>query len=90
MGDARTMWQYCNLPGSYRHWNQFFPVRRGAHQPGHISRIPYGAPLGTLTHAFGEEKRTLDDYITRARTTGLIELLADPVDQYVAELTESP
>ena len=84
------MWQYCNLPGSYRHWNQIFPVRRVAHQPGHISWIPYGAPLGILTHAFGEEKRTLDDYITRARTTGLIELLADPVDQYVAELTESP
>lgn len=72
-GDRGSMWRKENYVGALRHMGEIYfarPVRRGAT----VSDLPLATPIENLTYRHGDKDIALEDYFTRARTTGLIVL----------------
>jgi len=72
-GDRGTMWRKENYVGALRHMGEIYfarTVRRG----DTVSDLPRGAMIEDLTYRHGGKEIALEDYFTRARTTGLLVL----------------
>ena len=78
VGTADSMWEDPYMIGSYRHWDEIYPVRtipRG----GEVSPLAYGTPIEQLTYRRGGDQRDLDDYFEMSRATGLIVIKDDEI-----------
>ena len=78
VGTADSMWEDPYMIGSYRHWDEIYPVRtipRG----GDIAELNYGAPIEGFTYTRGDQQRTIDEYFERTRAVGLIVIKDDEV-----------
>jgi CubicO group peptidase (beta-lactamase class C family) len=59
------------LVGSYSHFDQIFPTRPVT-APAEPSELKRSCDVETWTYAFGGKTRTVDDYLQRNPTTGLL------------------
>ena len=78
VGTADSMWKDPYMIGSYRHWDEIYPVRtipRG----DEVSDLEYGTPIEDLTYTSGGEQRTIDEYFERTQAVGLIVIKDDAV-----------
>ena len=78
VGTGESMWLDPYMIGSYRHWDEIYPVRTIA-RGGEVSELEYGAPIEALTYTRGDKERTLDEYFEMSRATGLIVIKDDEV-----------
>jgi CubicO group peptidase (beta-lactamase class C family) len=78
VGTGDSMWYDPYMIGSYRHWDEIYPVRtipRG----GEVSELDYGTLIEELTYTRGDKQRGLDEYFEMTRATGLIVIRDDEV-----------
>jgi CubicO group peptidase (beta-lactamase class C family) len=73
VGDKGSMWADPYLIGSYRHMGDLY-ASRPVPRAGPVSELPAGESLTIDSFSVGGMVTTLDDYVARARTTGLIVL----------------
>lgn len=73
VGDKGSMWADPYLVGSYRHMDEIYPSRR-VPRSGAVSELPVGEPLALETFPVAGVPMKLEDFVARARTTGLIVL----------------
>jgi CubicO group peptidase (beta-lactamase class C family) len=74
VGNRGSMWQDPYMIGSFRHWDDIFPVRV-VPRAGPVSELPRAAePIHLEGYAVDGATLSLEDYFARARTTGLIVL----------------
>ena len=73
VGDKGSMWADPYLIGSYRHMGDIYASRR-VPRSGPVSELPAGAPLTIDSFPVGGVAMSLEDFVARARTTGLIAL----------------
>ncbi len=73
VGDKGSMWADPYLVGSYRHMGDIYASRR-VPRAGPVSELPAGEPLTIESFPVGGVAMNLEDYVARARTTGLIAL----------------
>ncbi|QEX15671.1 hypothetical protein FRZ44_09580 [Hypericibacter terrae] len=73
VGDKGSMWADPYLIGSYRHMGDIYASRR-VPRAGPVSELPAGEPLTIDSFPVGGVAMNLEDYVARARTTGLIAL----------------
>ncbi|MGH6881446.1 MAG: serine hydrolase domain-containing protein [Hypericibacter sp.] len=73
VGDKGSMWADPYLIGSYRHMGDIYASRR-VPRSGPVSELPAGEPLTIDSFPVGGVAMSLEDYVARARTTGLIVL----------------
>lgn len=78
VGTGDSMWSDPYMIGSYRHWDEIYPVRTIAHG-GEVSELEYGTLIEELTYTRGDKQRSLDDYFEMSRATGLIVIKDDEV-----------
>jgi len=71
VGDTDTMWEDRYLVGSYRNWDEIYPVRVVRAGPD-ATPLPRGEALGKVEYHFDGRSRSLEDYIADARMTGLL------------------
>jgi CubicO group peptidase (beta-lactamase class C family) len=72
-GNRDTMWRSENYVGALRHMGEIYfgrPVKRG----DTVSELPRGATIDGLTYRHGGKENLIEDYFSRARSTGLIVL----------------
>ena len=75
VGDKWTMWWPQNMIGSYRHWDEIFPVRAIERGDGPVSELIQGEVF--LHYDFdlpGGGKATVGDWMEENRVTGLLVL----------------
>jgi len=75
VGSKTTMWWPQNMPGSYRHWDDIFPVRTISRGTGPVSLLREGEVF--LHYDFdlpGGGKATVEEYMADNRVTGLLVL----------------
>lgn len=74
VGTRGTMWQDPYMIGSFRHWDDIYPVRV-VPRSGPVFELPRAIePIRLERFAVDGQTRALEDYFARARTTGLIVL----------------
>jgi CubicO group peptidase (beta-lactamase class C family) len=72
-GNRDTMWRSENYVGALRHFGEIYfarPVKRG----DTVSELPRGETIESLTYRHDGKEIPIDDYFSRARSTGLIVL----------------
>jgi CubicO group peptidase (beta-lactamase class C family) len=72
-GNRDTMWRSENYVGALRHMGEIYfarPVKRG----DQVSDLPRGETIESLTYRHDDQDIPIDDYFSRARSTGLIVL----------------
>jgi CubicO group peptidase (beta-lactamase class C family) len=74
VGTRSSMWGDPYMIGSYRHWDEIYPVRV-VPRAGPVSELPRAAEPVRI-ESFESDGKTiaLEDYLARARTTGLLVL----------------
>ena len=78
VGTADSMWNDPYMIGSYRHWDEIYPVRtipRGSA----VSELSYGGQIEELTYTRGNQQHTIEEYFERARATGVIVIKDDEI-----------
>lgn len=78
VGSGDSMWNDPYMIGSYRHWDDIYPVRT-IPRAGEVSELEYGTLIDELTYTRGDQQRDLDEYFERSRATGLIVIKDDEV-----------
>lgn len=78
VGSGDSMWNDPYMIGSYRHWDEIYPVRT-IPRAGEVSELEYGTLIDELTYTRGDQQRDLDEYFERSRATGLIVIKDDEV-----------
>ncbi|MEX2200708.1 MAG: serine hydrolase [Dongiaceae bacterium] len=78
VGTADSMWHDPYMIGSYRHWDEIYPVR-DIPRSGDVSELARGTPIEDLTYVRGTTERNIDKYFELSRATGLIVLRDDEV-----------
>jgi CubicO group peptidase (beta-lactamase class C family) len=73
VGNKSSMWADPYLVGSYRHMGEIY-ASRPVPRSGSVSDLPAGEPLSLDSFPVGGHRVTLEDFVGRARTTGLIAL----------------
>jgi CubicO group peptidase (beta-lactamase class C family) len=73
IGDKGSMWADPYIVGSYRHMDEIFASRL-VPRSGPVSDLPAGEPLTLDSFPVSGVPMKLDDFVARARTTGLIVL----------------
>lgn len=73
VGDKGSMWADPYLIGSYRHMGDIYASRR-VPRAGPVSELPAGEPLTIDSFPVAGLPVKLEDFVARARTTGLIAL----------------
>ena len=56
VGTADSMWKDPYMIGSYRHWNEIYPVRTIS-RGDEVSDLDYGTPIEDVTYTRGGEQR---------------------------------
>jgi CubicO group peptidase (beta-lactamase class C family) len=75
IGDKNSMWDDPYIIGSYRHMGEIYASRL-VPRSGPVSELPVGEPLALDSFPVSGVKMKLEDFVARARTTGLL-VLAD-------------
>jgi CubicO group peptidase (beta-lactamase class C family) len=78
VGNADSMWDDPYMIGSYRHWDEIYPVRTIS-RGDEVSDLDYGTPIEDVTYTRGGEQRTIDEYFERTQAVGLIVIKDDEV-----------
>jgi CubicO group peptidase (beta-lactamase class C family) len=73
IGDKGSMWADPFIIGSYRHMGEIYASRL-VPRSGPVSDLPAGEPLALDSFPVGGVPMKLDDFVARARTTGLLVL----------------
>lgn len=73
VGDKGSMWADPYVIGSYRHMGEIYASRL-VPRSGPVSELPAGEPLTLDSFPVGGVAMNLEDFVARARTTGLIVL----------------
>lgn len=78
VGTGESMWFDPYMIGSYRHWDEIYPVRTIA-RAGDVSTLEYGTQIEQMTYTRGDKERDLDEYLEMSRATGLIVIKDDEI-----------
>ncbi len=78
VGTADSMWNDPYMIGSYRHWDEIYPVRT-IRRGGEVSELAYGEQIGALTYRRGDRQRTIDEYFERTRAVGIVVIKDDEI-----------
>ena len=78
VGDKGSMWADPYLIASYRHMDEIYASRLVA-RSGPVSELPAGEPLTLDEFPVSGQPMKLDDFVARARTTGLVVLKDDKI-----------
>ncbi len=78
VGTGESMWLDPYMIGSYRHWDEIYPVRT-IPRAAEVSPLEYGTLIEELTYTRGTQQRTFDEYFERSRATGLIVIKDDEI-----------
>ncbi|MDZ4737804.1 MAG: serine hydrolase [Rhodospirillaceae bacterium] len=78
VGTVDSMWSDPYMIGSYRHWDDIYPVRN-IPRSGDVSELARGTSIENLTYVRGTTERNIDEYFELSRAAGLIVLKDDEV-----------
>jgi CubicO group peptidase (beta-lactamase class C family) len=78
VGSADSMWHDPYMIGSYRHWDEIYPVRN-IPRSGPVSTLAYATPIENLAYMRGTTERSIDEYFELSRATGLVVIRDDAI-----------
>jgi CubicO group peptidase (beta-lactamase class C family) len=78
VGTADSMWHDPYMIGSYRHWDEIYPVR-DIPRSGPVSALDRAPPIQNLTYMRGTTERSIDKYFELSRATGLVVIRDDAI-----------
>lgn len=78
VGTSETMWSDPNMIGSYRHWDEIYPVRVIPRADAPLP-LAYGTPVDEIVYRRGDRQFTIDEYFERTRATGVIVIRDDAI-----------
>ncbi|MEX1109440.1 MAG: serine hydrolase [Dongiaceae bacterium] len=78
VGTVDSMWSDPYMIGSYRHWDDIYPVRI-VPRSGDVSELARGMPIEDLSYVRGATERSIDEYFELSRATGVIVLKDDAI-----------